>query len=197
MAISVDNIKKYISHGEVYVGCAVPPEGTSMFGYASSGVPSGGTHIGATQGETTFTYTPTIEGIEIEQSGVPVAPHIVSEELTITFTCLEPTVSRMQDAFGSGGVWGPTAGTGAGDVIRLGGLTDVTGQCVAVIAEQPNNKGKYVGAMIYNAISDGGVTRSFKRGEPAAVEFTLKSFPRTADLNRADGEQAGQYAQED
>ena len=196
MATNVDNIKKYISHGEIYVGCSVPPEGESLFKYATDGVPSGGTHIGATQGESTFNYTPTIDGIEIEQSGVPVAPHITSEELTLTFTCLEPVIGRMRDAIGSGGSYHPITGTGAGHTISIGGLTDVTGQCVAIVAEQPNNKGKYVGAMIYNAISDAGVARSFKRGEPAAVEFTLMSFPNTDHLTRTAGEQSGQYAEE-
>lgn len=196
MSVSVENIRKYLQYANVYVGCAVPPPGHSMFEYASAGVPSGGTDIGATQGESTFTYTPTIEGVEIEQSPIPVAPHIASEEATITFTCLEPTASRILDAIGSGGVQGTVTGTGAGTVIRMGGLTDVTGQCVALIAEQPNNRGKYVGCMIYNAISDAGLTRPFKRGEASAVEFTMKSFPRTADLDRTEGEQLAQYAEE-
>ncbi len=196
MAITVTNIEKYITFGRVYIGCAVPPPGHSLFEYASGGVPSGGTDVGATQGETIFTYKPTVEGVEIEQSAVPVAAHITAEEATLSFTCTEATASIIKAAIGSGGVQGTVTGTGAGTVIRFGGITAVTGQCVAVIGEQQTNRGKYVGGMLYNAINDAGLERPFKRGKETLIKFTFKSFPSTSDLSRAAGEQVGQWAEE-
>jgi len=193
MPISVSSIEKYINFARVYVGCAVPPPGKSMFTYATNGVPSGGIDVGATQGESKFTYKPTIEGVDVEQAPVEVAPHITKEECTIEFTCLEATAARIKDALGSGAVSG-TDGTST--VIRFGGITAVTGQAVALVAEQATNPGKYVGCMIYNAVNDAGLERTFKRGKETLVKFTFKGMPSTADLNRGAGEILGQYAEQ-
>lgn len=193
MAINTVNIQKYMNYARVYVGCSLPPPGTSFLAYDSLGVPSGGTDVGATQGEAKFTYKATIEGVDIEQSTNPVAPHITTEEATITFTVAEATAANIYAAIGAGGVYGTTA---TGPTIRFGGITASSGTCVALVGEQATSPGKYYGGMLYTAVNDAGLERTFKKGKESVISFTFKSFPTTTDLGRPAGEQLGQWAEE-
>jgi hypothetical protein len=181
MAVNIENVRKYLTYGNVYVGCAIPPPNCSLLDYASNGVPSGGTDIGATQGETIFTYTPTFEAIDVDQSVAPIKPYLTSEEMTLSFSMAEPTITRLPIALGTS-LYSPTT-------LHLGGNLTVTGACVCVVAEQPNNKGTYVAAMLYNALGQ-GISRSFKRGQATIVDVELRAFAMTDDLARL-----GQYAE--
>jgi hypothetical protein len=196
MAVTIANIQKYIGAGKIYVNCAVPPPGASWLQYASNGVPSGGTEIGATQGESKFTYKATVEGVDIEQSFFVVAPHITAEDATITCNCLEPTVANVKLAMGGSVMQGTVTGTGAGTAIRFGGVSSTSGQCVCVVAEQATNPGKFYGGMIYTAVNDSGLERPFKKGKEVGLGFTFKSFPSTSDLSRPNGEICGQWSEE-
>jgi len=191
MGISITNIEQYIAAGRVYVGAVVPAPLASVGDTLSSdGVPSGGTDVGATSGETVFRYSATVETVDIEQSTFGVAPHVTAEEATLEFTVAEPTAENIKRAIGQGFL---RDAAGGGKVISMGGLTAITGTSICVVAPLKKTPGKYCGAMLYNAYNDAGLERRFKRGEATLVRMTFRGVATTETLARPEGDQLGQY----
>ena len=207
MSVTISNVCQYISHGNVYVGAQIPPDlnslGQAYFLGANgergsltcvAGVPSGGTDVGATSGETTYRYNATVEDVDIEQSTTGVCAHVTEEEATLEFTVAEATAQNIKRAMSQGFLrdfTGPGALTGK--VISVGGLTAVTGESICVISEKKEDPGRFVGAMIYNAYNDAGLERSFKKGEATLVSMTFRGLATTATLARSAGDRLGQY----
>ncbi len=197
MSVTINNICAYISPGNVYVGAQVPAPLHSLGEEAhlsADGVPSGGTHVGATTGEAVYRYSATVETVDIEQSTFGVCPHVTAEEATLEFTVAEATAENIKRAIGQGFLrdfTGPDSLTGK--VISVGGLTDVTGTSICVISEKKNDPGRYCGAMIYNAYNDAGLERRFKKGEATFITMTFRGIASTATLDRPAGDQLGQY----
>ena len=169
MAINTTTITKNIGYADIYVDCVVPADRTPM-ALAPGGLPVGGRYIGATQGEALFRYTPTIEGVEIEQVTGMVAPHMVSEEVEITFTMMELDYQNMLLAIGQG------SGTTAGGVnlVTFGGNRNVPNRCVCLVAKSANED-TYDVATIYQAINTAGVQRSYQRGQARGIAVTFRA----------------------
>jgi hypothetical protein len=198
MAVNTINIQKYMGPGKVYLNCYIPPVGTNFFQYATNGVPSGGVDIGATQGESTFNYQLTVESLQTESSGLPLMPYGTDESASITFACAEPVAERMRTAILAGTLRTPQwngNSSGASVTFGGGGTIYASGQCLTLVAERGDCPGKYVGVMLYNAIDIAGLTRSFKKGKEAIVQFTFQSFPTVADYARGNGEIVGQFSE--
>jgi len=187
MAVTEANLLRKIKGANIYVGCTAPSDFSAPT--LTAGVPAGGTDVGATMGESTFNFNANIELVEIEQTTARVAPHVVEETVGMSFAIGETTVENLKEALSQ------TFAHTDGDftVLTLGGYTEVTGQCVAIVAEKANIPGKYYGAMIYNAFIASEVNIPHKRGEVQSVEITLGG---SSVLTRAEGDQLGQYFDE-
>lgn len=188
MAVTEANLLRKIKGGNIYTGCTLP----TAYGAPTltAGVPAGGTDIGATMGEATFTYNATIETVEIEQTTSRVAPHVTEEEIGLSFTIGETTAANLRIALSQTFVASVVSGDNTYSVMHLGGFIDVTGSCVAVVAEKSNVPGQFYGGMIYNAYIADAVNVPHKRSEVQTVEVTLAG---SALLTRSDGDRLGQY----
>lgn len=184
MTVEAGNITKYISAGRIYVGCTAPS--TWAAPTLTDGIPADGTDLGATQGETVFTYNPNIELVEIEQVSSGVAPHVTLEELQMTCTLAESDADRVKEALGQTFV----RSDGTNKVLHLGGNIEVTGQGIAVVGPLVGNPGKYSGGMIYNAYVAGEAPVSWQRGAERTISIT---FGGAGDPSREEGDQLGQY----
>jgi hypothetical protein len=184
MAVTEANLLRKIRGANIYFDCTVPSAWTAPT--LTAGVPAGGTDIGATIGETTWTYSPNIETVEIEQDTAMIAPHVVSEEMGLQFTIAETTAANLVRALSQ--TFERTSGSFT--VMNLGGNIDVTGRCVAAVAEKSNQPGLYYGAMLYNAYIASEVSIPHKRGEVNQVQVTLAG---SSLLTREQGDRLGQY----
>lgn len=187
MAVTEANLLRKIKGANVYAGCTLPNAFSAPT--LTAGTPAGGTDVGATVGPTTFAYNASIELVEIEQASGRVAPHVVEETVQMTFTVGEVTAVNLKTALSQ--TFAHTDGDFS--VFTLGGYIDVTGQCVACVAEKANLPGNYYGAMIYNAFIASEASIPHKRGEVQTIEVTLGG---SALLTRDEGDQLGQYFDE-
>lgn len=187
MAVTEANLLRKIKGANVFVGCTEPNAWSAPT--LTAGAPAGGTDVGATMGETIFTYNASIEPVEIEQTTALVAPHVVSEAVQMTFTMAETTATNLKEALSQ--TFAFTDGNFT--VLPLGGFVDVTGQCVICIAEKANVPGKYYGGVIYNAYIAAEAGIPHKRGVVQQVSMTLAG---SAVLTRNEGDQLGQYFDE-
>jgi len=184
MAVSETAILRKIKGANIFVDCTVPDSYTPPT--LAAGVPAGGTDVGATIGESIFNYNATIELVDVEQSAAKIAPHVTEEAISMTFSMAEVDVDNL--VFHLGQTFSYVEGDFS--VMPLGGYIDVTGHCVACVAEKANDPGKYYGGMIYSAYTDGDRAVRHKRGEVSPVEVTLMGI---ALLSRDAGDQLGQY----
>jgi len=188
MSVSETNLLRKIKGGNVYSDCTLP----SAYGVPTltAGVPAGGVDVGATMGVTTFMYRANIETVEIEQTTGKVAPHVVDEEIGMTFVAGEATATNLKLALSQTHVATVTSGGSTYSVMHLGGHVDVTGNCVAVVAEKANQPGYYYGGMIYNAYISDATEVPHKRGEVQQLSISLAG---SALISRSDGDRMGQY----
>lgn len=188
MAVTEANLLRKIKGGNIYTGCAVPTSYSAPT--LTAGIPADGTDLGATTGPANFVYNASIEAVEIEQTTSRIAPHVVNEEIGLSFTIAETTATNLQVALSQTHEATVTTGGDTFTVLHLGGHVDVTGNCVAVVAEKANVPGQYYGAMIYNAYIADSVTIPHKRSEVQQVAVTLAG---SALIDRSDGDRIGQY----
>jgi hypothetical protein len=96
VAISIANIKKHLTHGELYAFCDVPADGVALA--LTGGVPNGARtlYLGATQNESVGIYNPTIEGVDVEQLMGQIGYHLVSEVTSIRATLAEPNLRNLE-----------------------------------------------------------------------------------------------------
>ena len=188
MAVTEANLLRKIKGGNVYTGCTVP----TAYGVPTltAGVPAAGTDIGATIGETIYNYNAAIETVEIEQSTSRIAPHVVEESASLSFTIAETTADNLKLALSQTHTATVVSGANTYSVFHLGGNIDVTGNCVAVVAEKANEPGKFYGGMIYNGYIADAVPISHKRSEVQQIKVTVAG---SALLTRSDGDRLGQY----
>jgi len=188
MAVTEANLLRKIKGGNVYTGCTLP----TAYGVPTltAGVPAGGTDIGATMGTTEFRFRSNIETVEIEQTTAKVAPHVVDEEIGLTFVAGEATANNLKIALSQTEIATVVSGSYTYSVMHLGGHVDVTGSCVAVVAEKANQPGLFYGGMIYNAYIADATVIPHKRGEVQQLNISLAG---SALLTRSDGDRLGQY----
>jgi hypothetical protein len=183
MPINAATIEAGIGFADVYVDCTAPASFVSMT--HTAGLPTGGRHVGATEGESTFRYAATLEGIQVEQLTGPVAPRVMSEEASIVCTLLEHSYDNLLVMLGQG-----TGSTGGGvNLIQLGGKFAVPSRCVVLIGLHAN-AAKYDIATIYKCISMQGVAIATRKNEPRRQQVT---FTGVHDHARAQGDQLAQY----
>lgn len=191
MAVNENNLLQKIKGAHVYTGCTLPPSygGPTLVG----GEPAGGTDIGATIGESVYQFNATIETVDIEQTTAQVAPHVTAEAVQMTFTIAEVTADNLKIALSQTHKSEVIVGSDTYDVMHLGGHVDVTGNCVALVAEKANQPSKFYGGYIYNAFVAAETSIPHKRGTVAQVSVTLGG---SALLSRSDGDRLGQYFDE-
>lgn len=183
MAFDVNIIARNIGPAQIYYGCTLPADRTPL-ALAAGGLPAGGTDFGATQGEAAWNYVPTIQGVDIEQVQGMVAPHMVSEALTLTFTMMERDYLRMAQALGQG----TTLTSGGLNRVHLGGRQDVPSQCFALVAKSADEASYDVGVIYNGYVTPGAVVN--KRGEARGVQVTVTAL---ALSGRVVGDQLGQF----
>lgn len=176
-------ISRNIGPADIYVDCTVPAANTPM-ALAAGGIPTGGRHVGATQGEAVLNYTPTLETIQIEQVSGGVAPRMTAEVGEITFTMLERDYQNMLLAIGQG------TGTTSGGVnlITFGGKRAVTPRCIVLVAKS-SDEDTYDVAVLYQAINMAGASRVFVKGGTPGIQCT---FQAVQVFSRPEGDRGGQ-----
>jgi hypothetical protein len=186
MAVSVTQVQRYTVGGSIYKGVTKPADFTLMT--HAAGVPTGGTDVGATTGVATFEYKPTISMTDIEQVFGQVAPRMTAESATLKFTCVEATYLNLAMA----AQMATPSTDGSHNILKVGGRTDITPQCVAIVAKNADS-GLFHWVCIYNAVSMDGLAIGYKRGEPRQVSVTMTAIP---DVARSVGDQLAQYNEE-
>jgi hypothetical protein len=150
-------------------------------------VPATGSDIGATQGDTIFSYQNTKKEIEIEQSLAPVKVLTITEITSIEFTALEHTYTTLQwaiDNVGKEDVAGGRAfyfGNGSSILIPTTG-------CVMVTSMQPDAPTKFIIGVLYKCYIGDAWKMPFRRAGESTFKVTLKGL---ADLTRNLGDQVG------
>jgi hypothetical protein len=186
MAVSITQVSRYSTAGNVYVGVTTPADQVIMT--HTAGAPLGGTDVGATIGESTVEYRPTIATVDIEQAFGGVAPRLTAEACTLKFTCGESTHTNLRLAMQQG-----TATTdGTHNYLTAGGKTGVVGQCVAIISKQADTP-QYNWVCVYNAVSMDGLSLTYKKSATRQIGVTMTAL---SDANRTAGDQLFQYVEE-
>lgn len=180
------------------VGTAVlPVSGTppALFQHTAgvpSGLQTGFTEIGFTEGPVEFTYQAKKAEINPEQSYFAVDVYLQEELAQVKFKAMERTYVALQTAFDSVG----TVSDASKDLFYFGGGTTViTARLYCVMFSSPHrdNGSKYGIGVLYRTYNMEGVKLAFTKTAPSTFDVTLKAL---ADVTRSPGDTAGQFFHE-
>lgn len=154
----------------------------------TAGVPTPGTEVGFTTGDTTFRKTKDIEEIRAEQALGPIASYITGEVVEVEFDALERVYASLQAAFDNTGT--------VNDANRMmffgGGLAyTLRTQSFFFSSLRPNQAGKYEIGVIYRAFSVTGYEIGYRKAGGASLyHITLRGLE---DTTRVAGDRLYQY----
>lgn len=163
-----------------------------------------GTFVGATIGESTFSYRPTFVDILIETSTAKVEKVLNTEEARCNFSLAELTAENVQRCMPGNPAVGPVATLStsadpyASDqtrhILKVGGLRLVHPTCIAFISANRRinlSSGPFSYVFCgYNAVSTEGFEAPFSRGRETVWRT---SFEMIADTARTLGDQLFQF----
>jgi len=166
-----------------YVDVPVPATGTKVT--LTNGVPTGGVHIGATIGEGVWEYTRDTIELDLEQySSIPDGGIIFNNEsLTMTVPIAEMTKDKLART-----VTGDIVSVDGGHLVTLGGKTEPEAFSILLVAEHRAGSGIFHYFMVYNAISQEGVSLSFSKADGMTYEMSCRGLTM---MDRSAGDQLG------
>ena len=179
-------------------GVAVPPvSGTppALFQHTAgvpSGLQTGFTEIGFTEGPVEFAYKATKIEINPEQAYMPVDVFLSEEMAEIKFKSMERTYNTLLASFDNVG----TITDANKDLFYFGGGTQIiTAKLYTVMfsSAHRDNGAKYGIGCLYKAYTVEGVKLAFTKTAPSTYEVTLRGL---ADVTRTAGDQGGQFFHE-
>ena len=195
MALNAANVR--VGAGRIYMG-TTPPSAGEHINLPGTGIPSTGTEVGLTEGESVFTYEVTYFEIMAEQSLGAVEVFATEETAQLEFTMKEYIQANIEDFFNtmlatSVDAVPTTPGTPFTDIYEGGrilglaaGAGEVTLQSVILVAPIPNTSAvaqRYTYIMLYQAYqSEASAVRYTKSGD-SLLKVTMKGI---CDLTRGD-----------
>lgn len=181
MSFNRDSI--HVGPARLFVGVTNPASGAPpTFVGHTAGVPSTGTELGLTNGDTLFTYEAKKSEIQAEQYYAGVDVFLTQEAAKLSFTAQEATVVALKTALDNIGQYSD----GTKDAFYAGsgsGAFACYKTSVMLTARQRVNPAKFIVIMMYLAYPSKGLNFPFSRTKPAMspVEFTaLADVTRTA-----------------
>lgn len=184
VVIGTTTIYRNIIGADMYVNCTAPASFTTMPHVA--GVPGGGTHVGALQGEVGCTINSTISVVETEQTLMGIAPYISEQRARIEATMLELTYANLLRIIQQG------TGSTAGGInsITVGGNVTVVPMCVAVVGQLAGTN-QYTEFVIYGACQQESLSMDKGRATVPTVKVTFEGY---MDMTRTPGDRLCQVA---
>jgi len=158
----------------------------------TAGVPTPGTEVGYTEGETTFRKVKTTGEINAEQALGPISTYLETETAEVVFTAMERVFATLQAAFDN------TAGA-ADEAARMifwgGGLQyPLRTQSVMTTSQRPNQVSKWEIGVLYRAYSVGGFETTYRKNGASTFAVTLRGL---YDGTRTLGDQLFQFVIEE
>jgi hypothetical protein len=187
----------HVGPAEVWMGvdppATAPTEGTApTWMEHDRGMPDSGTFVGATLGETVFTWTTEKTDIVAEQSMGILDKFISQQNATITFTAEERSYELMKHTFDN--IFS------VNDVDRMGfsgggGGTTINIQYTTIFLSSPRKDivGKYEILVAYKCVSINAMPLTYSRVAPATYAVQFQCLP---DTTRMRGDQIFQYSRE-
>lgn len=192
MALNAANVR--VGAGRIYMGVTPPAAGAAL--NISNGVPSSGTEVGLTEGESVFTYEVTYFEVMAEQSLAAVEVFATEESAQIEFTMKEYTQANINDFLVAMVATANVAAPGdastmdiheGGRILGLAaGAGEITLQAVVLVAPIPNTSGvdqRFTYVLLNQAYQSESATAMYTKSSDTLLKVTFKAI---ADLTRAD-----------
>ena len=192
MALNAANVR--VGAGRIYMGVTPPAAGAAL--NISNGVPSTGTEVGLTEGESVFTYEVTYFEVMAEQSLAAVEVFATEESAQIEFTMKEYTQANINDFLAAMVATTNVAAPGdattmdiheGGRILGLAaGAGEVTLQAVVLVAPIPNTSGvdqRFTYVLLNQAYQSESAAAMYTKASDTLLKVTFKAI---ADLARAD-----------
>jgi hypothetical protein len=181
--------KIHLGAARIFVGVTPAVTGTPpTYTTHTDGVPSSGTEVGLTQGDTEFNFVSETKLSEAEQALGYVQVFTIAERAELIFTCLEQTYTTLKLGFQNVG----TETIAGGDAFWFGGGTSVnrTQQCVMATSRQVTAPTKFIIVQLYKVDNIEGYKIPFSRTKESMYRCRLVGL---FDTSRAVGDQLGYY----
>lgn len=157
-----------------------------------SGLQTGFTEVGFTEGPVEFSYKPTKIEINPEQSYMPVDVFLSDEMAEVKFKAMERVYVMLTTGFDNVG----TVTDVNKDLWYFGNGTSIITiktQCVMFSSPHRDNGAKFGIGVLYKAYNVEGVKLAFTKTAPSTYEVTMRGL---ADVTRTAGDQGGQFFHE-
>lgn len=158
----------------------------------NNGVPSSGTHVGATTGDTVFTWTTEKGEITAEQVMGTLDMFITGQMATLTFEAEERVVELMQKTLDNiytvdnAQRFGFTGG-GGGSTINIQYTT------IMLSSLRKDIPGAFEILVAYKCVSTAPMPLTYSRTKPSTYQVTFRCLP---DTTRTEGDQIFQFSRE-
>lgn len=165
--------------------------------YGPAVVAVSGAFMGATIGDSNFSYRPTFVDIKIEQATATVEKVLNTEEARAAFAVSELTSENLLQTIPVGTLTSQADPLQAGQTVRMltvGGVTLLAPKCIAFIS--PNRRISAGGPFsyvwcAYNAVPVDGFDMPFSRGRETVFRLTFEAIAAT---ERSIGDQLFQFS---
>jgi cobalamin biosynthesis Mg chelatase CobN len=158
-----------------------------------NGVPSSGVHVGATLGDSVFTWTTTKTDIVAEQVMGILDKFISDQMASLTFEAEERTMELMVKTFDNignvhnavrKGFWGGGGGT----------TLNILYTTIALTSLRKDIAGAYEVLCVYKCVSTAPMPLTYSRTKPSTYQCTFAGLP---DTTRTEGDQIFQFSREE
>jgi len=147
-------------------------------------------HLGSTAGEVTFSVTPKISFMRMDQADAPVDVFIDSIEAKIEAEMQQSEMQKLARALSVGTYSGDAVPPTSWKQVTFGGTDQPTAMCIAAIAKKRSDTTKAAVACLYRVHSTGGIEITMSRKKASTYKV---SFAGRLDLTRTAGKQMGVF----
>jgi hypothetical protein len=176
--IGTQTIARNIVSADLFTNCTPPPNFTPMTHVA--GVPTGGIHVGALQGEVSCTMNSTVSVVDTEQTLMGIAPHISEQRAKIEATMLQLDFANLQRILPQAT---PLAASGINSLF-MGGNVYVIPVCIVVIGQLAGTN-QYAEFVLYSACQQESLAMEISKAGVRTVKVTFEGY---MDMSRAPGD---------
>lgn len=191
MSFQVDRIE--CGPARLFAGVTNPASGAPPTWVThTAGVPSSGTEVGLTEGDTVVEIQSEKKAIEAEQFYAPVEVYMTTQSAKLTFTAKEMTVAALKLALDNigqqttGSLEGFYFGSGAGSFA-------VMKTSIFFSARRRDDPSKYIIGLLYRAYASKPLTLPMSRTKESTFPVELSAL---ADVTRTPGDCIGQFYRE-
>src|SRR5262245_42144345 len=188
-----DAQKIHVGPARIWTGTTAPASGLPpTWKTHANGVPSDGTEVGFTLGDSTYTWRTDKVDIEAEQALGVVDQFISKENAQLEFEAQERTYQLLKQVFDN--IGSVDDGTRMGFYGGGGGtILNVQYTTIFLSSQIRNLTNKFEILFLYKAVSMEGIQLTFSRTKPSTYKVTLRGLP---DTTRSQGDQIFQFSRE-